>query len=85
MQALLDDHTHMKMALDVLDNQHTVLIHGDRPNVDLMLNIIVYLQEYSEQVHHPAEDAIFSLLLTRDASTGEALRDLISDHTRMST
>ena len=48
-----------------------------------MLNVIVYLQEYSEQVHHPMEDAIFSRLLERDAGSGKQLRELIRDHTSL--
>ena len=83
IQTLLDDHAHMLLALDVLEQQYTRIVGGKSPDIDLMLNVVVYLQEYSEQVHHPMEDAIFSVLLKRDASSGKQLRELIRDHTSL--
>lgn len=83
IQKLLDDHVHMRMALDVLESEYSRLAKGEIPDIDLMLNIVVYLQEYSEQAHHPLEDIIFSMLLKRDQGSGKKLRELISDHTGM--
>ena len=83
IQTLLDDHAHMLLALDVLEKQYTRIAEGNSPDIELMLNVMVYLQEYSEQFHHPMEDAIFSVLLKRDASAGKQLRELIRDHTSL--
>ena len=32
---------------------------GERPNYELMLDIISYLREYSDEMHHPREDVAF--------------------------
>jgi hemerythrin-like domain-containing protein len=48
-----------------------------------MLSIVVYIQEYPEQAHHPLEDAIFSILLQRVSDEAKLIRELVTDHTEM--
>jgi len=45
-----------------------------------MRSIIVYIQEYPEQIHHPLEDMIYSILLER-AEDVEFVQELITEHT----
>ena len=48
----------------------------------LMRSIIVYIEEYPEQIHHPLEDMIYSILLERIDDV-EYVQELISEHTQM--
>ena len=65
-QALLDDHAHMLLALDVLEKQYARIAEGERPDIDLILNVVVYLQEFSEQFHHPITG--YQALAARDSA-----------------
>jgi hemerythrin-like domain-containing protein len=47
-----------------------------------MRSIIVYIQEYPEQIHHPLEDMIFSILLER-VDDVEFVQELITEHTQL--
>lgn len=83
IQKLLDDHAHIKQALDLLELQYSIHKDGGIPDIALMLSVVVYLQEYTEQIHHPMEDAIFSVLMKRDKSAVKLVKELMTDHTRM--
>ena len=52
------------------------------PDCTLMRSIIVYIQEYPEQIHHPLEDMIYSILLER-VNDAEYVQELISEHTQL--
>ena len=83
IQNLLEDHRHIRMTLDLLEMHYSEMIREGNPDIGLMLSVIVYLQEFTEQVHHPVEDAIFSVLLKRDSKAREPLGELMTDHTKM--
>lgn len=56
------EHAYFRQLLDLLQKQVDVFQTGKRPNYELMLDIISYLQDYSDQFHHPREDAAFARL-----------------------
>lgn len=74
------DHDHILKTLNLLEKQFLGLCRGNTPDYSLMRSIIVYIQEYPEQAHHPLEDIIFSILLKRVDET-KLIQDLITDHT----
>jgi hemerythrin-like domain-containing protein len=57
-----------------------VLHAGGRPNYDLMLDIISYLRDYSDRVHHPREDVAFERLARRCPELAPALARLHQEH-----
>ena len=83
IQKLLEDHLHIQKTLNLLEKHYFEMVNGGNPDPGLMLSVIVYLQEYMEQVHHPMEDAIFSVLVKKKANTRELIKELITDHTEM--
>jgi hemerythrin-like domain-containing protein len=83
IQKLLEDHRHIRMTLDLLEKHYSEMIREGSPDIGLMLSVIVYLQEFTEEVHHPVEDAIFSILLKRDIKSRKLLSSLMTDHTKM--
>jgi len=82
---LLVEHDHVIKTLNLLEMQFLDLCRGGTPDYSLMRSLLVYIQEYPEQVHHPLEDVVFSMLLERaDAiSTEDArlIQELIAEHT----
>jgi len=83
IQQLLEDHVHIQKTLNLLEKHYFEIVNGGNPDYGLMLTVIVYLQEYMEQVHHPMEDAFFSVLVKKKADTRKQIKELITDHTRM--
>ncbi len=56
------EHVYFKQLLDLLHKQVDAFQTGKRPNYELMLDIISYLKDYSDQYHHPREDVAFARL-----------------------
>ena len=82
LNRLLVEHDHILRTLNLLEMQFLDLCRGKTPDFSLMRSIIVYIQEYPEQVHHPLEDMIFSILLERVDET-KFIEELITEHTQL--
>ena len=79
---LLLEHDHILGSLNLLELQFLDLCRGKTPDYSITRSIIVYVQEYPEQVHHPLEDMIFSILLER-SDEHEFIQELITEHTQL--
>lgn len=79
---LQTEHDHILKTLNLLEMQYMDLCRSKAPSYPIMRSIIVYIQEYPEQAHHPLEDALFSLLFKR-VDNSKLIQDLISDHTEL--
>lgn len=64
MNALHEDHQHIRSLLTLLRNKLATLEQGRRPNWPLMAQVIDYLGEYAEDYHHRKESAVFAFLRT---------------------
>lgn len=78
------EHGQLLRKLNFLELQYLEMCRGDTPDYSLMRNIIIFVQEYPEQIHHPLEDMIFSILLERVDDVG-SVQELISEHTHLET
>ncbi|WP_218511557.1 hemerythrin domain-containing protein [Variovorax sp. dw_308] len=59
------DHVHFSRLLDLLKRQVAEFHDDGEPDYNLMLDIVSYLREYGDRVHHPLEDEAFELLVLR--------------------
>ena len=82
LNRLLVEHDHILRKLNLLELQYLDMCRGKVPDYSLMRSIIVYIQEYPEQIHHPLEDMIYSILLKR-VDDVEFVQDLITEHTQL--
>lgn len=82
LNRLLVEHEHILRTLNLLEMQFLDLCRGKAPDYSIMRSSIVYVQEYPEQVHHPLEDMIFSILLER-VDDVEFVQELITEHTQL--
>lgn len=78
------EHDHILKTLNLLEMQFLDSCRGGTPDFSLMRSIMVYIQEYPEQVHHPLEDMIFSILLER-VDEGKLVQELITEHKELET
>jgi hemerythrin-like domain-containing protein len=74
------EHVYFQRLLDLLQRQVDVFHTGERPNYELMLDIITYLREFSDRFHHPREDAAFALLAKRFPDMALQLARLQQEH-----
>lgn len=74
------EHADFQRLLEVLQRQVDVFHTGERPNYELMLDIITYLREFSDQFHHPREDVAFALLAKRFPDMQLPLARLQQEH-----
>ncbi|MBC5765024.1 hemerythrin domain-containing protein [Ramlibacter albus] len=74
------EHEYFNRLLHLLQEQVDVLYTGETPNYELMLDIIDYLRDYADQVHHPREDEAFRRLAQRSAQHRKVLQRLHQEH-----
>jgi hemerythrin-like domain-containing protein len=82
LNKLLIEHDHIRKTLNLLEMLFLDLCRGRTPDLSMMRSIVVYIQEYPEQSHHPLEDVIYSILLEREEKVS-LLHDLVTDHTEL--
>jgi hemerythrin-like domain-containing protein len=79
-RCLFQEHRHMSAlarALEQKTQQAAPLGQGD---YYLMRDILGYLHDYPDHVHHPTENRLFDLLKKRMPSQAPAVKRLLSDH-----
>lgn len=74
------EHEYFRRLLALLQKQLDVFHGGERPNYELMLDIVSYLREYSDRVHHPLEDVAFDRLAKRAPELALPLARLKQEH-----
>jgi hemerythrin-like domain-containing protein len=74
------EHAYFKALLRLLQREVDVFHRGERPNYELMLDIISYLREFGDRIHHPREDAAFERLALRCPDLALPLARLRQQH-----
>ena len=59
------EHVYFNQLLHLLRREVDVFHLGGRPSYELMYDIVSYLREYGDAVHHPREDLAFDRLVKR--------------------
>jgi hemerythrin-like domain-containing protein len=80
VKAWRGEHDYFRRLLALLEKQLDVFHGGERPNYELMLDIVSYLREYSDKVHHPREDAAFTRLAQKAPELALPLERLKQEH-----
>jgi hemerythrin-like domain-containing protein len=74
------EHVYFGQLLELLRKELDVFHRGERPNYELMLDIISYLRDYSDRYHHPREDEAFARLAMRCPDMALVLARLAQEH-----
>ena len=74
------EHANFTRLLDVLDEQVAEFHEGEGPVFGLMLDIVSYLREFADGVHHPREDVAFARLVIRDPTLRLPINRLLQEH-----
>ncbi len=82
LDRLLVEHDQLAKTLNYLEMHFMELCRGGRPDYTLMHSLLEYVHEYPEQIHHPLEDKIFSILIERADET-ELIEALLAEHNEL--
>ncbi len=77
------EHSYMVQLLVILRNKTAQLKAGETINYSLVFEIVSYLMNHSEKVHHPKEDIIYRHYLKHYGET-QNIENLESEHKRLS-
>lgn len=84
MNQLLDrlqqDHKHLLLLLDLLEKLLDMFHSGTEPDYELICEMLEYMENYADQVHHPSEDLIFERLRTHADQHHSVLGVLMRQH-----
>lgn len=84
MNALLDrlaaDHRRLAHLMVLLEGMLDRFHDGAEPDYELMCELLEYMIDYADQVHHPSEDLIFERLLAQPGQGHDVLRRLTLQH-----
>jgi|SRR3954469_6369653 len=74
------EHVYFRRLLELLQQELDKFHRGERPNYELMLDIVGYLREYTDRFHHPREDVAFARLAERCPELNLVLARLMQEH-----
>ena len=74
------EHVYFRRLLELLQAELDTFHRGERPNYELMLDVVAYLREYSDAFHHPREDVAFQRLAQRCPELRLDLARLTQEH-----
>lgn len=75
-----NDHVYFQRLLDLLEKEVDAFHSGRQPNYELMLDVIHYLQHFTDESHHPREDILFSRLAQRSPGLELPVARLRQEH-----
>lgn len=74
------EHRYFSQLLKLLRKELDVFHAGGEPNYELCVDILRYLREYSDRVHHPREDIAFARLAQHCPDLSLVLARLGQEH-----
>jgi len=77
---LTEDHRNMSAMLDLLELQVDHVRDGERPDYELIHDIMRYMTVYSDAVHHPKEDLLYAGIKSEQPDVAASLERIEPEH-----
>lgn len=77
---LREDHRNMAVMLDLLSQQVEHVRDGERPDYELIHDIMRYMTVYSDAVHHPKEDLLYGAMKSEIPEMAKGLERVGPEH-----
>ena len=77
------EHVNFAKLLNLLDTELDLFHEGERPNYELMLDIMFYMTHYPDVLHHPREDLAFAKIKELDEDAGPTVDELSKQHAQL--
>lgn len=86
LESLYKDHDNLRRILFLLEQLLIEIYRGTSTDYQMVQRILAYIQDYPERVHHPAEDAMFSVILKKGLENNKLHGDIVNlmkDHSQI--
>lgn len=83
VSTLCNEHRYMSLLLDSLEERLQGAGRIAATDYFLIHDIVRYMHEYPDAVHHPTENLMFARLVARDPSSKSAVQELQRDHEKL--
>jgi hemerythrin-like domain-containing protein len=80
LERLALDHQRLDQLLALLERLLDEFRDGLEPDYELICELMEYLIDYQDQVHHPSEDLIFERVLAQEGPGHAVLHQLMQQH-----
>jgi len=77
---LREDHRNMAIMLDLLGSQVDHIRDGEKPDYELIHDIMRYMTVYSDAVHHPKEDLLYAGIKAKNPDLDAELARVEPEH-----
>ena len=77
---LHEDHRNMAVMLDLLARETEHIRDGEKPDYELIHDIMRYMTTYSDAVHHPKEDILYDAMRSERPDLAAGLEKIESEH-----
>ena len=74
------EHAYFTRLLGLLQHEVDLFEAGQRPNYELMVDVVTYLRDYADRFHHPREDVAFAHLARHRPELRTTLAALRQEH-----
>ena len=76
LESLYKDHDNLRRVVCLLEQSLIDIYRGSAKNYPMIQPILAYIQDYPARVHHPAEDAVFSVIFKKGVSSRKFREDV---------
>lgn len=80
LSELREDHRNMAIMLNLLERETERIRAGDRPDYELIHDIMRYMTVYSDAVHHPKEDVLYAAMRSEKPQLAGGLERVEPEH-----
>ncbi|MEI6413653.1 MAG: hemerythrin domain-containing protein [Pseudomonadota bacterium] len=80
LEKLRQDHVNLDRVLVIMEGQMQRFRSGQALNLDVMVEVLAYVEMYADQVHHPSEYLLYEILIHRLGRSTPALSRIIEEH-----
>jgi len=80
LNELREDHRNMSIMLDLLSRQIEHIRDGERPDYELIHDVMRYMTSYSDAIHHPKEDILYTAMKAARPELADGLDRVEPDH-----
>jgi hemerythrin-like domain-containing protein len=77
------EHANFAALLDLLEGQLDLFHKGEKPDYELMLDIMFYMTHYPDLLHHPREDLAFARIQELEVNSRPIVDELTQQHARL--
>jgi len=74
------DHANFARLLDLLEKETVAFQETGKPNYELMIDIVYYLRNFGDRLHHPREDVAFDRLVDHEPRLQSVVNRLVQEH-----